>query len=672
MNIKVCVGDYETYKELVLLCCYLPHSNEKIAFEISKRRNDLYALVKFMREGDFEYSVSFNGISFDSQINQYIIDEHENWVDLSNLEICKKVYDFAQNIIDNQNYDLPPKYREKFLDNKQIDLFKILHYDNAARRCSLKWIEFSLDMDIETLPIWHGKEDLSEEDIDKIIEYCWKDISATYELYKTVIGDTELKDYKGKNKIQLRMDVISEFDLPQEAINWNDVKIGAELNKKFYKELSGKNDKQIWESKKNRKSKTNFTFGDCFPSYWKFETLIFQEFFKKLSKVKVDLNKKQEFKLKIGENTFTIAKGGSHTTDRHRIIKPEEDYCLYDIDVASMYPNAIRKRELFPSHLGKKWNEAYISNIPRRIAAKNRYKDTKDKKYDNLQETFKLSLNGNFGRLIDKYDWQYDPFVGMCITIGSQVDLMMLIEKIISVEGVKIKSCNTDGVTVMCRKDCSDKFRAAYKEWEVTVGNDILGTLEEVEYEFLVQNSVNDYLALKKGNEPIEDRLKYKGSWLIDYELHKNKSSKIIPIALKEYFVNNILPEETVKNHRNIFDFCIAKKASSSFYYEGIDRSTGKVDKYDKLIRYYVSTEGQKLYKVKKEGVQTRAAARAECEAEVPYQTIFNTIIKYENFENYKVDFDFYISETYKIISKILPDIGKKKFNEENGILTLF
>ena len=63
-----------------------------------------------------------------------------------------------------------------------------------------------------------------------------------------------------------------------------------------------------------------------------------------------------------------------------------------------MYPNIIRKRELYPAHLGKVWNEAYISNIPKRLEAKKKYKETQEKKYDNFQECFKLVMNGCFGQ----------------------------------------------------------------------------------------------------------------------------------------------------------------------------------------------------------------------------------------------------------------------------------
>ena len=92
-----------------------------------------------------------------------------------------------------------------------------------------------------------------------------------------------------------------------------------------------------------------------------------------------------------------FAKGGVHSADNPRIIDIPKGYLLIDADVGSQYPNNIRKRNIYPAHLGPKWNEAYVLNIPKRLEAKRLYKETGDKKYDNFQECFKLVMNGNFG-----------------------------------------------------------------------------------------------------------------------------------------------------------------------------------------------------------------------------------------------------------------------------------
>lgn len=397
-ELKICVLDIETFYDIFLVCCYIPHTGQRISYEVSFRKNEIDGLVKMLREADYDYYCTFNGVNFDGQVLQFILDNHEKWYDKEWKEVVMLIALFAGEIIDNQNYEIQPPYKEAYMDIKQIDIFKIFHYDNMARACSLKWAgEFSLDGDIEELPIDHRKEGLTEQDLDDVVSYCWNDVMATYNLYKVAIGETEHPDYKGKDKIQLRLDLINEMELPGIAINWNDVKIGAELNKKAYMELSDINQQKLWDKVKGRKLRSSFTFGDCFPKYMKFETKEFQEFFKKISKTKIDLNQKQEFPFSYNSTTYKFAKGGGHSEDPARIVKPDNTQLLVDADVGSMYPNIIRKRNLYPVHLGSKWNEAYISNIGKRLEAKKKYKETKDKKYDNFQECYKLVLNGNFG-----------------------------------------------------------------------------------------------------------------------------------------------------------------------------------------------------------------------------------------------------------------------------------
>ena len=39
------------------------------------------------------------------------------------------------------------EYAEWNMSIKQIDVFKLNHWDNAAKRSSLKWIQYSMDWD---------------------------------------------------------------------------------------------------------------------------------------------------------------------------------------------------------------------------------------------------------------------------------------------------------------------------------------------------------------------------------------------------------------------------------------------------------------------------------------------------------------------------------------------
>jgi len=47
---------------------------------------------------------------------------------------------------------------------------------------------------------------------------------------------------------------------------------------------------------------------------------------------------------------------------------------------------------------------------------------------------------------------------------------------------------------------------------------------------------------------------------------HKDNSFRVIPLALQEYFVNNIPVEKTIYNHTNIYDFCGRQKFKGQDY----------------------------------------------------------------------------------------------------------
>jgi len=696
-DLRIEVADIETYKALFLYCGYDPGTDKRFRFEISHRVNQADALVKHLLEYPRDYLVTYNGVGFDGQVLQFIILNNDDWFDKDVNYVLNEIFEFAQKTIDDRNYGLQPKYREQYMNFKQIDLMLLLHYDNDAKRTSLKWTEFSMDKDIEELPIDFRKETLSSDEIEEVISYCWNDIGATYSLYRFCVGDTTHPDYAGKNKIQLRLDLIAEYEFSDVAINWNDVKIGAELNKKVYMELAKLNNDQLYKKVKERKSKTGFLFKECFPDYMNFKTPEFKKFFSKVGATRVNLNVKQEFPFTYKGTTYMFAKGGGHSSDKPRFVKPTKNEILMDADVGSMYPNKIRKSNIYPAHLGPKWNEAYVLNIPKRLEAKKKYKETGDKKYDNFQECFKLVMNGNFGRLGDRFDWQYDPFAAMSVTIGSQIDIFMLAEAM-EMNGHHVISMNTDGLTILTDRDRIQDYYRICKEWEETVGNDVMGNLEYVEYEWFAQTSVNDYITAKRADwkevdgvfvgvpidKPVSKRLKKKGDFLTSYELHKNKSKAIVPMALEKYFAEGIPVADTIRNHRNIFDFCIAKKASRDYFYRLVDRSTGKVNDLNKMVRYYCAKTNEivdeqkeetvpgKLYKIKSPHSEKTGPVQSSCESTSNLQVLFNRPFTVEKWEDYNIDYDYYINQTYNILGKILPGTVKDIRQKDSGQISLF
>ena len=650
----VVIYDIETLRAMFLVCVYVPLEDKTYNFEVSRRKNQLDSLVKFIHTHEEYYWVGYNNIRFDAQVIEWILRHHHEWVDLLVGEIVRRIYQKAQDIIEDSNYNIFPTYKEEHLTSKQIDLFTIWHFDNENRRVSLKSLEFSMDLEnIEEMSISHTVTKMTNEEMDDIVSYCHNDIFATYIFYKVTIGDTDMKLYKGKNKLSDRVIMEKEFGLP--CLNWNDVKIGAEWNKLDYLNMTKKTEKDI--RPKEIKTFYGKPFKRFFPKWCKYQTPELKKFVKEFGDTYA-LAQKQEFKFTFPNGLVaTIAKGGIHSNEVGRFLQPEEDEIYWQVDIGSQYPNAIRKYKVEPSHLPG-WNGLIVAKIDRRLNYKKLAKETGEPKYHSMQEMGKLALNGGaYGRLNCKGDFQEYPYGMLQVTIGGQMEILMIVDDLI-LKGFNVISLNTDGWDVIIKRDRDEEFRAILTEWENVIGNDVLGNFEYTEFSWICQTSVNDYLALKP-----DGSYKAKGDFEIDKEIHKNKSARIIPIALKEYFINNIPVEDTIKNHDNIYDFCIRQKSSRNFHYEGIIRSTGETTIYNKLIRYYVSNHGEKVYKIKNPECTTNAPKASQVEAGEWLCKICNYLPKTTQVKDADINFGYYIEKANNIIFKVEFQ-GKKRKNK--------
>ena len=652
---KILIYDCETFKGYFLVKIYNPDTKMWYKFGVNQYENSLDGFIKFIEAHTEYFWVGFNCLRFDGIVVEWTLRNYEKWHDLAGLDITRKIWQKAQDVIDDSNYELFPEYREYDLTIKQLDLFTIWHFNNENRRTSLKAIAFALDMeDIEELPFDHFKEDFSPDDIDKTDKYCEKDVNVTYALYLVTIGETTNKWYKGENKIADRLAMEKEFNL--KCLNWDDVKIGAEWNKLDYMNLTKRKEKDL----KPQKVKHFYgkKFKQFFPKWVKFQTPELQKFVKELGETYV-INKKQEFKHKFNEGlTATIAKGGIHSNEKGRFLKPEADEMYLQIDIGSQYPNAIRKLKVEPDHLPG-WNNLIVSKIDRRLNYKKLAKQTKDPKYESMQKMGKLALNGgSYGRLNTKGDWQEYPVGMLQVTMGGQLEILMVVEDLI-LKGFNIISLNTDGFDAIIKRSREAEFKAILTEWEKVIGNDVLGNFEYTEFLWIAQTSVNDYIALKT-----DGTTKEKGDFEVDKEIHKNKSKRIVPIALREYFKNGIPIEQTIRNHTNIFDFCIRQKATRDFHYEGVSKDSTSV--YKKLIRYFVSYDGEKLLKIKNPECQTNAAAVSQLEAGEWLCTVCNYLEKDTDPKACNINYEYYIQCAQDIIDKI--KLGGRKAAKKQPI----
>jgi uncharacterized protein YdcH (DUF465 family) len=649
---NILIYDIETMQELFLIGIYNPESKTYTEFEVSKDKNQLDGYMRFIEQHPEYYWVGYNNLRFDSQVIEWILRNYENWHELTALETAAKIAQKAADIIHDANYDVFPEYREEWLTLKQIDLFRVNHYDNKNRRVSLKRLEFEMDLEnIEEMPVHHTKTDMTDDEIQLTKDYCRNDIMATYEFYKVTTGNTEHPLYKGNNQIELRQDIEEEFGIP--CLNYSDSKIGDEMIKKFYCEQ-----KNIQYSDLPKKGlfRTEVKVKHCIADYITFQTPKLQEFLKNISKEKLTI--KDEFKesLEFYDNIYTFAKGGLHTENKPKIFEADADHIIVDWDVSSYYPAIIINNGKYPHHLGPEFLRGYKTMFDKRLELKPLAK--KDKKIKGIVGALKLAVNSVYGKSSDMQSWIYDRQLTMFTTITGELSLLMLIEAY-ELAGIHIISANTDGVTILVKNASFDTMTAINKWWMELTSYE----LERTDYSKIIFSTVNDYLAIKTDGE-----IKKKGDFLTDFELHKNKSARIVPIALEQFFVNDVPVADTIRNHTNIYDYCLRQKASKDFHYEGHSKETKTV--YNKLIRYYVSNTGEKLLKVKNENSDSTAVDVSQVEAGEWLMTVCNHLTPKHPLDN--INHAYYIERAERIIHKIQLEGKKRKVNIDKNQLSLF
>ena len=133
--------DYETMKNCFIAVFEHYKEDKRRVFVIHKMtdKDQYFQFVQFLLDNieKDEWHISYNGIAFDAQVTEYILKNKDEWEYLSNEEIAHKIYLYAQELI-IRDRGVPPDFPEWELKINQIDLFKMNHWNNVAKRSGLK------------------------------------------------------------------------------------------------------------------------------------------------------------------------------------------------------------------------------------------------------------------------------------------------------------------------------------------------------------------------------------------------------------------------------------------------------------------------------------------------------------------------------------------------------
>jgi len=573
LNRNVWVYDLETFSNVFTMIALNPDTEEIKKFVIWKNKNQIDDILIFL--DTIRGMIGFNNIAFDCNIIEYILEKREKLLNFSGEKIAKLIYKEAQRVIGLEWSQV----RNPTI--QQLDLFKIWHLDNRAKMTSLKKLEIAMNFsNVRDMPYHHTEEIQTEEQVKEILDYNLNDVVATNEFYKKTL-----------EKIDLRKQLIKQYGL--QCLNYSDSKIGEELTLKLYSEHT----KQYAGSvKKRRTYRNNFKFKDCIPSYIKFETKEFNELLEYLKNIEVtELKDSFHYEFEYGGMIYHLGTGGIHGAIKEGVYKSTEDRVIIDADVASLYPSLAVVNNFYPQHLGKEFCEVYSGLVKQRIDAK--------KNGDKVMaDGLKLSANSVYGKSNSVYSWLCDPLYTLKTTLAGQLSLCMLSEMLhINIPNIQVLQINTDGITIIIDKDSVDTYYDICKKWEKLTNLE----LEYVNYKTMIMRDVNNYISISN-----DDKIKRKGVFKTheemrkDGEWHKAFNQGIIPIALSEYFINNIPVEDTIKNCKDIYMFCKSFNAT-----HGWKAETVEIDEEDnelnikaeqKTNRYYISNKGKVFRKIAK------------------------------------------------------------------------
>lgn len=627
------VIDCETMVNCFVLCGEEAHTNRKFHCVLWKNRNDLPRLFKFLHWSvdNAVIHVTFNGLAFDSQIFQWMLDQESHFLDPEeeNDNLINEIYHYAQQCIEKSNTRQWLDYAPWKISIPQCDILALNNWSNSGKMCSLKWLQCNMDWpNIEDMPYSHTHYVENEEELGEVISYCYNDVAATKRGFQLC-----------KEGVNMRLDLTEQYGL--DLMSASEPKLSKEL---FLHFLSKKLMKDKPELKRWSTQRDIIKVKDILIPYIEFQRQEFTMLLNNFKKLEVNGNSlKGAFKYKVKYKGMTIdyGVGGIHGFSKPGIQESTETMVIKTCDVQSYYPNMAIRNKWGPAHIPK---QAFCDQYEWFYEERKKHP-----KGSAINYVFKILLNATFGLSIDKFSFLSDSQFGVQITCNGQLLLSMLLEMLC--EGIPDSAplmLNTDGIEIMIPRQYESLYKDICMRWE---GITKL-VLEHDEYNKMWLYDCNNYLALfKSGKTKCKGRFEFEAHDKYDNNvLHKNKSFLVVAKGIYEYFVNGIAPEDYLAKNNNIYDYCgyIRAKGKWKLIEFLVSNTTGVTEKpIQKTLRYYISENGNKIIKRNSEDLRETQVVAGQW-----MLTVFN---KYEGKEwsEYKINKKYYLKEMKKEIATL-------------------
>ena len=536
--------DVEIFKRVFTFVAMDENKNVLCRVECSRRKNqiaDMYAFLDECRKKKHRL-VGFNNVGFDYPVIHALLEVRDKAVTVSGTAVANKAYKVAQSIIKSQDR-FGTTVRAKDIYVKQVDLYKIHHFDNKARSTSLKALEFNMRRkNVMECPVPFDKDELTDDEIEQVLAYNDEDVDATVDFY-----------HASKSLIAFRDEASVKYG--RDFTNHNDTKIGKDY---FIMRLEEAGIECFKSGRGGRSPvqtvRESIDIGSLLFSYYDFkrpEFIAVKEWFARqvitetkgvfsdikehelgdvaryaqliekrqkkgeafaqayadevspaawVERVPLAAKKKGEVQYStwvhwrvadtlnvvVDGFRFDFGTGGIHGSLENAIVCEDNEYILRDFDVSSFYPNIAISNRIYPQHLTDKFCDIYKDVYEQRRSY------TKGSAENSM---LKLALNGTFGESNNKYSCFYDPAFTMAITVNGQLTLCQLVDDFHNAGlDFNMVMANTDGITVRVNRKDIDRMSMVAKDWERRMKL----TLEDVDYSKMIIRDCNNYLAVYK------------------------------------------------------------------------------------------------------------------------------------------------------------------------------
>ena len=458
------------------------------------------------------------------------------------------------------------------------------------------------------------------------------------------------------DEVKLRYSITNAFGV--NVLSSARANIADKLTVKFYSNMSGLSPKQFI---KERTERTKLSFKKIIFPHIKFKTPELQKMLAEMMQVTITRTNKDAFSKEIEfyGTKYTLATGGIHSQDPPRICRSDDKFVYLHHDYTSYYPSIMISYNIAPKHLDR---ATFVKMVDYLKQTRVKCKHTPDSEGHVMEgvpnkigaEALKIVINSIYGKLGSELFFLYDRFAQMQVTINGQLMTMTLIEEL-ELNGIHVISANTDGIVIKLPRDKFDVYKEITDRWNET--NKMGADYEE--YQMIASRDVNNYFDIQT-----DGTIEYKGA--LDpkqylKELKKGYDAPVVAIAVFEYLVNNVPVMTTLRNHKDILDFCKTQNVGRQFevVYDVCEKGVITHIHSQRHVRFYVSTKGVIIQKENKTtGARSNlAGGNTVC--------ILNSLDDLP-IEERNINYSYYYNECYKIIDPIMLGISPTQKGDRN------